>query len=88
VLPTLIVHSVKKKNFSTMQILREINSSDFRVRTWPLSQSSFYMIFKFHDYSVIQILVEMNFGDSKSSKSAVFAISGALNFVKIKIQSV
>ena len=58
-------------------------------------------VWKFHDFSVIQILREINFGDSTSSKTALFAILGAQNFVhlvdfslqkiqkciKIKIQS-
>ena len=58
-------------------------------------------MWKFQDFSVIQILREITFGDSKSAKIAVFAILGALIFVhlvnpslwkvqkyiKIKIQS-
>ena len=56
---------------------------------------------KFQDFSVIQILHEINFGGCRSPKSAVFAIFWALNLVdlvnfsiqkvqkciKIKIQS-
>ena len=34
---------------------------------------------KFQDFSVIQILCEINFGESRSSKTAVFDIFGALN---------
>ena len=58
-------------------------------------------MWKFENFSVIQILREINFGESRSSKTAVFAIFGAVTFVdllncsiqkvqkciKIKIQS-
>ena len=39
------------------------------------------VICKFHDFLVTQILREINFGESRSSKNAVFAIFGALNLV-------
>ena len=39
-----------------------------------------HSMWKFQDFSVDQILREINFGESKSSKTAVFAILGALNF--------
>ena len=38
---------------------------------------------KFEDFSVIQILRETSFGESESPKTAVFAISRALNFVNL-----
>ena len=38
---------------------------------------------KFQDFSVIHILREINFGESKSSKTAVFAIFGASKFVNL-----
>ena len=38
-------------------------------------------MWNFSIFSVTQILREINFGESISSKSAVFAIFGALNFV-------
>ena len=58
-------------------------------------------VWKFHDFPITQILREINFGESRSSKTAFFAILVALNFVdlinfspqkvqkilKIKIQS-
>ena len=58
-------------------------------------------MWKFQDLSVIQILREINLGESRSSKIAVFAILCALNlvhlvnfrlqkvqkFIEIKIQS-
>ena len=36
-------------------------------------------MWKFHDFPITQILREISFGESKSSKTAVFAILGALN---------
>ena len=42
-----------------------------------------YTVWKFQDFSIAQILREINFGDSRSAKSAVFAIFGALNFVDL-----
>ena len=40
-------------------------------------------LWKFHDFSIAQILREINFGESRSSKTAVFAILGAVNFVDL-----
>ena len=48
-----------------------------------LFQVKDYTVWKFLDFSVIQILREINFGESRSSKTAVFAILGALNFVNL-----
>ena len=58
-------------------------------------------MWKFQDFCMTEILREINFVDSRSAKTAGFAISGAVNFVhlvsfslqkvqkfiKIKIQS-
>ena len=38
---------------------------------------------KFQDFSVTQILCEINFGESRSAKTAGFAILGALDFVDL-----
>ena len=38
-------------------------------------------MWKFQDFSVIQILREIIFGEGRTFKSTVFAILGALNFV-------
>ena len=38
-------------------------------------------VWKFKGFSVIQILREINFKESRSSKTAVFAILGAVKFV-------
>ena len=40
-------------------------------------------MWKFHDFYITQILREINFGESRSSKTAIFAIQGALNFVDL-----
>ena len=58
-------------------------------------------VWKFQDFSVTQILREINYGESRNSKTVIFVISGALNiinlvicrlqkvqkFIKVKIQS-
>ena len=38
-------------------------------------------MWKFQDFSVTQISLEINFGEARSSKTAVFAIFGALNLI-------
>ena len=46
---------------------------------------------KFQDFSVIQILREISYGETKSSKTAVFANLGHLTFanlVNISLQNV
>ena len=46
---------------------------------------------KFQDFTVIQILCEINFGESRTSKTAVFSNSRTLNFddlIKISLQKV
>ena len=40
-------------------------------------------MWKFQIFSVSQILCESNFGEFRSSKTAIFAILGALNFVDL-----
>jgi len=40
-------------------------------------------VWKFQDFCITEILREINFEDSKSAKSAVFAILGAVNFVHL-----
>ena len=42
---------------------------------WPKST-----VWKFQDFSVIHILREINFGEFRSSKNAVFAIFGSSEF--------
>ena len=42
-----------------------------------------FTVWKFQDISVIQILRETNFEESRSCKSGNFAILGALNFVNL-----
>ena len=43
----------------------------------------FHTKLKFHDFFITQILREINFEDSKSAKSAVFAILGDVHFVHL-----
>ena len=38
---------------------------------------------KFQDFSITRILREINFGDSRKAKTAVFAILGALTLVDL-----
>ena len=42
-------------------------------------------VWKFQDIYVTQILRDINFGESRSSKNDVFAIFGALDFVNLVI---
>ena len=42
-----------------------------------------YTVWKFHDFSIIQILREINFGGSRNAKDVVFAILGAVNIVHL-----
>ena len=42
---------------------------------WP-----FYTVWKFHDFSIVQILRQINFGDSKSTEYAILAHLVALKF--------
>ena len=38
-------------------------------------------VWKFHDFCITQIFREINFVDSRSAKTAIFAILWAVNFV-------
>ena len=40
-----------------------------------------HRVWKFHDFSVTQNLREVNFGESRSSKTAVLVILGALKMI-------
>ena len=42
-------------------------------------------VWKFHDFSVTQILREINFGDSTSAKSAILTHLDVLNFAFYEI---
>ena len=42
-----------------------------------------YMVWKIRDFSVTQILREINFEECRSSEIAIFAILGALTFVNL-----
>ena len=45
--------------------------------------ASFYTVWKFQDFSVIQILRVIDFEESRSYKTAASAIVGPLNFVDL-----
>ena len=40
-------------------------------------------VWKFQDFSVTQVLREINFGEPRSIKTAIYAVLGALNFVDL-----
>ena len=42
-----------------------------------------FTVWKFQDFSAIQILCEINFGESRSSKTAILAILEALKMVHL-----
>ena len=46
-----------------------------------------YTVWRFQDFSVIQILCEIKFGESRSSEMAVFANFGARNCVNLIISA-
>ena len=72
----------------TYAVLRRRPSDEGRdyqcCQMWRLNSSlPFYhpdTVWKFHDFSITQILREINFRDSKSAKSAIFTHFEALNF--------
>ena len=51
--------------------------------SFSFSRSSRGTVWKFHDFLITQILREINLGESGSSKTTIFAIFGALNFVNL-----
>ena len=44
-------------------------------------------VWKNHNFSITQILREINFGESRGSKNAIFAIFAAMNLVDLVIFS-
>ena len=44
---------------------------------------SSYTVLKFQDFSITQILRQINFEESRSSKTAIFTILGAMEFVNL-----
>ena len=57
------------------QSMLEIRQSMFEIK------QSILTVWKFQDICITEILHEINFGESRSAKTAVFAILGALDFV-------
>jgi len=45
-------------------------------------------VWKFEDFSVIQILPEINFEKSRSSKTAIFGAQNFVNLVNFSLQKV
>ena len=50
-------------------------------RTYP--RSALCTVWKFHDFAITQILREINFGEFRSAKIAVFANLGLLKIAKM-----
>ena len=69
---------------SNLVIISEVHTKQPQVSNshFPFFISSFlklsrvYMVWQFKDFSVTQIFREINFGESRSAKTAVFAILG------------
>ena len=73
-------------NFHTLFFHPQVEQffPNWAVDTAPKLGSGYivtYTVWKFHDFSVVQILREINFGESWSSKIAFFAVLGALNYI-------
>ena len=74
----------------TYAVLPTSSSFSAYVRTYV---AYIYTVWKFHDFSIFQILREINFGDFASAKSAIsthfealnFDFYGFLHFLKAKI---
>ena len=50
---------------------------------FQFSSSTQGTVWKFHDFSIPQILCQINFEDPRSAKTAIFANLGAVNFVDL-----
>ena len=61
----------------------QIRGDEYVVHSYHLLKSGYSTVWIFQHFSVIQNLREINFGESRSSKTAVFAIFGALNFLDL-----
>ena len=61
------------------------------IKSSPLKLENFgkltTKVWKFHDFSVTQILCEIKFAESKSSKIAVLAIASVLKMINLVISS-
>ena len=90
----LTMNSMNAPNNSTMQCGCENIDCPFcnlliSVQTREGSQVD--TVWQFQDFSIIHILREINFAESRSAKNAVFAIFGALkcvNLVNFSLQKV
>ena len=50
---------------------------------YDLVPITYNTVWKFHDFSITQILREINFAESRSAKNVIFTILGALNSVDL-----
>ena len=71
--------------FLTLQQIRLVISFDIQANSLPNSFAlknvgNYFTVWKFQDFSVIQILREIDFGEFRSSKTVVFTILRAVNF--------
>ena len=86
---------LRRFRFGTFNFFRVSYSSIDQLKFSHVADRNFHMknflfrchhhhtVFKFHNYSIIQILRETNFGECRSSKTTVFSILGVLNFVNL-----
>ena len=56
------------------------NEISYRIVTVGKIAHEKHRVWKFHDFPATQILGEINFGEFRSCKTAIFAILEALNF--------
>ena len=67
--------NLQNKEFDSLLISRKI----LKVEKLYF-HTVFYTLWKYHAFSISSILREINFGDFRIAKSAIFAILEALNF--------
>ena len=66
-----------QKWFSILLCLRQTSTVIPQI---CVMTKSWYTVWKFHDFSITQILREINFGHSRSARFAILTQSEALNF--------
>ena len=67
-------------NYVQVCKLKDFLKTTFPAQIMRISRDIRYTVLRFQDFSTIQILREINFGQFTSSKTAIF---GALNFVDL-----
>ena len=86
-------HDVRDSNVQFLILLQVLPAQQFldskkflyckKLVQWHNSKPSCFTVWKIQHFSITQILREINFGECKSSKNAIFAILGAVNFVNL-----